>query len=413
MSNSGGYAVMRTHGSDRFYNPPAVRRNQQFVLQQQQQLKRQLQGPLKSDRRVDPVEPDMRADSEESTLSRPNSACSFSPPRTANLTNLDRLIASVTPFVPAQLSTEPRMEGWRTPQADGEPYFFYLEDLWESVREWSAYGVTVPMNLKGIDPVKQYYVPFLSAIQVYIEPRRLRKPSEDYDAVSQKETGSVGSNDREMEKRAKGGFDVASISHNLMNANAQRLNRLTLRDRSPVRSTDETEVCNSPGLLAYEFFELDPPHVRKPFHDKVNELAEDFPDLKMYRSCDLLPSSWFSVAWYPIYRIPIGSTLKNVDASFLTFHPLSTRPRSKNQPQFHAFSGKKVRGVGTSSPKISLPVFGLASYKLRGSILTSDGPSEWQQEKSLLQAAESWLRHLDVNNHHDFQFFSNHSSQWR
>ncbi|KAI4349702.1 hypothetical protein L6164_010264 [Bauhinia variegata] len=409
MSNSGGSAVMRTHGSDRFYNPPAVRRNQQLL--EQQQLQKQLQRPLKSDRRVDPVEPDTLTDSDESALSRPSSACSFTPPRTANLTILDRLIASVTPFVPAKFLTEPRMKGWRTPEADGEPYFC-LEDLWESVREWSAYGVTVSVNLNGINPVKQYYVPLLSAIQVYIEPRRLRKLSEDSDTESLKETSSVGSNDCEMEKRTKGGFDVAWPPLNLINANARRLSKLTLLDRTPMSSSiDESEVCNSPGLLAYEFIELDRPHVRKPFHDKVNELAEDFPDLKKYRSCDLLPSSWFSVAWYPIYRIPVGSTLKNVEASFLTYHPLSTHPRGKNQPQFHASSGKKVHGVD-ASPKFSLPVFGLASYKLKDSILTSDGPSERQQEKSLFQAAEIWLRHLDVN-HHDFRFFNDRNSQRR
>lgn len=103
MSNSGGFAVTRTHGSDRFYNPPAVRRNQQLVLQQQQQ---QLQRPLKSDARVDSLEAETRTDSDESSLSRPNSVSSSSPPRTANLTNLDRLMESVTPFVPAQFLSE-------------------------------------------------------------------------------------------------------------------------------------------------------------------------------------------------------------------------------------------------------------------------------------------------------------------
>lgn len=108
MSNSGGFAVTRTHGSDRFYNPPAVRRNQQLVLQHQQQ--QQLQRPLKSDVRVDPVEAETRADSDESSLLRPNSVSSSSPPRTSNLTNLDRLMESVTPFVPAQFLSEVLIE---------------------------------------------------------------------------------------------------------------------------------------------------------------------------------------------------------------------------------------------------------------------------------------------------------------
>jgi len=83
----------------------------------------------------------------------------------------------------------------------------------------------------------------------------------------------------------------------------------------------------------------------------------------------------------------------------------------KNKPQFHTSSGRKVHRVGESS-KISLPVFGLASYKLRGSILTPGGACESQQANSLLQAADKWLRRLQVNLP-DFQFFVSHNSQWR
>lgn len=104
MSNSGGFALTRTHGSDRFYNPPAVRRHQQLLLQQQQQ--RQLRKTVKSENRVESGEPETRTDSDESTLSRPSSACSSSSPRQADLTNLDRVMESVTPSVPAQLFSE-------------------------------------------------------------------------------------------------------------------------------------------------------------------------------------------------------------------------------------------------------------------------------------------------------------------
>lgn len=102
MSNSGGFALTRTHGSDRFYNPPPVRRHQQLLLQQQRQLRR----AVKSENRVESGESETRTDSDESTLSRPNSACSSSPPRQADLTNLDRVMESVTPFVPAQFFSE-------------------------------------------------------------------------------------------------------------------------------------------------------------------------------------------------------------------------------------------------------------------------------------------------------------------
>ncbi|KAI5004504.1 hypothetical protein ZWY2020_031747 [Hordeum vulgare] len=54
---------------------------------------------------------------------------------------------------------------------DSSPYFC-LDDLWESFREWNAYGVGVPLVLNGGDSVIQYYVPYLSAIQLYDDPSR-------------------------------------------------------------------------------------------------------------------------------------------------------------------------------------------------------------------------------------------------
>lgn len=44
---------------------------------------------------------------------------------------------------------------------------FVLSDLWESFVEWSAYGAGVPLVLNGRESVIQYYVPFLSGIQLY------------------------------------------------------------------------------------------------------------------------------------------------------------------------------------------------------------------------------------------------------
>lgn len=82
----------------------------------------------------------------------------------------------------------------------------------------------------------------------------------------------------------------------------------------------------------------------------------------------------------------------------------------KNQVRLDAPGGRKAYGAVAS--KIALPVFGLASYKLIGSILTPSEPHEWQQANSLLLDAHNWLRSLQVNLP-DFQFFVSHNSQWR
>lgn len=47
-----------------------------------------------------------------------------------------------------------------------QPYFV-LGDLWDSFKEWSAYGAGVPLILNDSDSVVQYYVPYLSGIQLY------------------------------------------------------------------------------------------------------------------------------------------------------------------------------------------------------------------------------------------------------
>ena len=63
------------------------------------------------------------------------------------------------------------MRGLRTCDVEFQPYF-NLSDLWESFKEWSAYGAGVPLVLNGSDSVVQYYVPYLSAIQLYVDPSK-------------------------------------------------------------------------------------------------------------------------------------------------------------------------------------------------------------------------------------------------
>jgi len=48
--------------------------------------------------------------------------------------------------------------------------FFNLGDLWSSFDEWSAYGAGVPLRLPSGETIVQYYVPYLSALQIYVHP---------------------------------------------------------------------------------------------------------------------------------------------------------------------------------------------------------------------------------------------------
>lgn len=60
---------------------------------------------------------------------------------------------------------------------------------------------------------------------------------------------------------------------------------------------------------------------------------------------------------------------------------------------------------GDGVPQISLPAFGLASYKYKASLWAPNAGHQGQLADSLMQAADNWLNLLGVN-HPDFSFFS-------
>ncbi|KAK1354316.1 Scarecrow-like protein 7 [Heracleum sosnowskyi] len=389
MAGIGGFAVSRSHGGDRFYNPPAIRRHQQLLLQQQ--LRRPEKSPAAEVPEKLSIGGDVvkRSDCDEVT-SALSKATTSGCESLASESNVDRLIEAVTPCVAAHYCAEVNDREWKSREAGLQP-FYHLRDLWESMKEWSAFGAGVPLIIKGTDSVIQYYVPYLSGVQIYIDPLKrisnIKHPCEKSNVESLKVTISGSSTD----------------------LNSQKLKRLSLKDKSPMNTSGgEGEITAAPGLLVFEYLEHEQPYSRRPLTDKISSLEAQFTELSSYRSCDLLPSSWISIAWYPIYRIPMGSTLKDLDASFLTIHPLSTH--SRNGGQSHSQSSScvaKVIGASSGSSKISLPVIGLASYKYKGSILSPSGPQDYDQENLLLEAANSWLQGLKVVLP-DFQFFRSH-----
>eukprot|EP01018_Ginkgo_biloba_P025191 Gb_00621 [translate_table: standard] len=265
------------------------------------------------------------------------------------------------------------MKEWQTREVGFLP-FFTLGDLWESFDEWSAYGAGVPVLMNGSDYAIQYYVPYLSAIQLYIESSKL------------------------------------SIK--------TRYNRWAQSDQSEVFhqhfSSGDDEGGNMPGCLIFQYFEHAIPYSREPLADKIADLARNFPQLKTLRSIDLLPSSWLSVAWYPIYIIPSGLTLHNRASCFLTFHFLSTA--LKDGGTIHLGVGgmeivSRTTVINTGeSVKIALRAFGLGSYRPKGAtrVSTSTGSYEQWQAHSLFCKADEWLRLLGVE-HPDFEFFVSHN----
>ncbi|KAF8025226.1 hypothetical protein BT93_F2157 [Corymbia citriodora subsp. variegata] len=396
-----GLQIRRVRG-DGFYVPVKARKNQN-QMQRQSAVRSKNDESESPDSKRKPFASSENGDSTEAANPVDKSS-EVSP------SNLDRFLDSTTPSVQAQNFSKTTMRGWSTYDVKFQPYFS-LGDLWDSFKEWSAYGAGVPLLLDGRDSVVQYYVPYLSGIQLYgpstTPSAKSRSAGEDSDGDYFRDSSSSdGSSDYELEK----GMLSRNLQHYDHPANvvSSRIGRLSISDEQNSGmegfSSDDGDNGNSRGCLLFEYLEQDPPYSREPLTDKVMDLARRFPALKTFRSCDLLPSSWISVAWYPIYRIPTGPTLKDLDACFLTYHSLSTPIEG---------------GGGTHSPvvvypnetdrvpKIHLTVLGMASYKFKGSMWTQNGVNERLVAHYLTQDAENWLRRCGVN-HPDFQFFASH-----
>lgn len=394
----------QVRGEDRFYVPVKARKNQNQKQQQQQQQKQKQAAAAKIDENESMISPESEALKKTASV---QSAVSGS--------NLDRFLKSTTPSVLAQYFYKTTMRGWRTCDIEFHPYFT-LGDLWESFKEWSVYGAGVPLVLDGSDCVVQYYVPYLSGIQLYgesTEPAaKSRQSAEDSDGEYYRDSSSDGSSDYEVEKGIK--FSrVRQGRYHPRNDDPSRIGSLSISDENSTMqegfSSDDSEAGSSRGHLLFQYLEQDAPYSREPLFDKISDLADRYPALKTLRSCDLLPISWISVAWYPIYRIPTGPTLKDLDACFLTYHSLSMPLKGSGSGQAPVVVyPREIDGV----PKLSLPIFGMASYKFKGPMWIQNGVSEHQLANSLVQAAENRLRLLHVN-HPDFQFFASHGMYHR
>ncbi|KAL0904802.1 hypothetical protein M5K25_026955 [Dendrobium thyrsiflorum] len=321
--------IARGHGEDRFYSPSKAWRGYHQHLQYLSRSRSSSSAGIWS---VPPLvfkekasvpecfEPEDRTGSEvgpsnAQSVSASSSLCSSSVSENARSNNLDRFLESTTPSIAAQFFYKTTKGGCRAGNVECRPYFT-LAELWDSFKEWSAYGASVPLVLNGSDCVVQYYVPYLSGIQLYGKSRG--RFDEKSDANKSKNFTTDGNSEYNSGKCMKSKGFIQNTSKFSINGFIQN----TLTDQF---LNNDSETRNTDDMLLFEFLEQNAPHSREPLTNKISELSLHFPGLMSLRSCDLLPTSWISVAWYPIYRIPTGTTLKDLDACFLTFHPLSTQ----------------------------------------------------------------------------------------
>ncbi|KAH9329381.1 hypothetical protein KI387_001489, partial [Taxus chinensis] len=283
---------------------------------------------------------------------------------------------------------------WWQPNSQEEyAEYFNLGELWDRYDEWSAYGAGVPVVLNNGETVVQYYVPYLSALQIYTandirSSANLRNVRDESDGDFElRDSSSDSCSDSES-----GNFSERSLSFRSESCNSSERSGLwdaASEDSSALGHDNVWHLRDRLGYLCLEYFERAVPNARVPLMEKVNQLAREFPELMSLKSIDLSPASWMSVAWYPIYHIPTGRTLRDLSACFLTYHTLSI------SFQENEIGEDNVRTeLGKSKECISLPPFGLSTYKLQGSLWTSAGCVDQQQITSLFSSADSWLKQL-------------------
>ncbi|XVF44414.1 hypothetical protein PTKIN_Ptkin02bG0118500 [Pterospermum kingtungense] len=301
--------------------------------------------------------------------------------------NLDCFLHCTTPTVKSQFLPKSEIRNlnrlWRPWEREKVEYFT-LGDLWNCYDEWSAYGAGVPIVLNNRETLVQYYVPYLSAIQIFSSNSSLNGLREETES---------GDGERES---CSDSFSDESESDKLW-----RWDGCSSEDGG---SEQESlwQVNNRLGYLYFQYFERSTPYGRVPLMDKINGLSRRYPGLMSLRSVDLSPASWMAVAWYPIYHIPMGRTIKDLSTCFLTYHTMSYSFQDMD-PEDDIESPERKRKDGEG---ISLSPFGLATYKMQGNVWVSGNCGRDQERLlSLLSVADSWLKQLRVQ-HHDFNYFT-------
>jgi len=237
-----------------------------------------------------------------------------------------------------------------------------LRTVWQWYEEPSCYGLDVKAQdlwrskgfLNSHRQFTTYFVPYLSAVQLFSQPKRTNGGSIDKESIH-----------RDVTCETSPDLNLPPIFAKLFPKQSN-----PVKKSSTLRTEDDQQPAD--GELIFEFFESEQPYSRQQLFDKVNELIAGVKPSKCQISGDpknlevslhdLHPASWYCVAWYPIYRIPDGK----FQAAFLTYHSI----------------GHWIHQSSSADGAVVLPVIGLQSYNAK---------AEWwfEMSKSDSEGAES------------------------
>ncbi|KAG6526412.1 uncharacterized protein LOC122047611 isoform X1 [Zingiber officinale] len=294
-----------------------------------------------------------------------------------------------------------------------------LKNIWKWYEEPGCFGLEVSGQEfcdsrrlpNGYLDFTAYFVPYLSAVQLF----GMSVSSRNCNLNSQVD---------QTDKSSKSLGSHSTLT--LMLQNSCKSADVCLSDFSSEGDLSDKNTPVNQADLIFEYFESDLPPRRPPLFDKTNELmagdtASDgciFGNPSVLESIelqDLHPASWYCVAWYPIYRIPIG----RLRAAFLTYHSLGNFTRA----------GNPADSPGACDTLVS-PVVGLQSYndmgenwfrpRNMGSNVPCTNPSTSELVKERLRALRQTAAAMSgtivskgdsrsVNRHRDYEFFVSRS----
>ncbi|KAI5068091.1 hypothetical protein GOP47_0016436 [Adiantum capillus-veneris] len=304
-----------------------------------------------------------------------------------SLCEFERVAKAVAPTVSASTSKQ----SWKTTGCLCEPLVsrskhlrqipdVRLSAFWEWYEEPSSYGLKVKLSeasKRTGSNLQAFFVPYLSAIQLFGWSRKKTTVKSKGMALAQ------GSSHFDPDFLNQPIFsillprpemnDALHIGEGLPKQTKTSKEAVDL-DRFHIDALSSSgRQCHCDVELLFEFFELEKPQHRKPLTDRIKELVSkselcsdgDPHVLNNAKIEDLHPSSWFAVAWYPIYKIPDES----FRSAFLTYHCLSCLQSTCSS------CANTNRCLDTHVHTITAPVVGLMSYNAQVKEWFSSSPS--------------------------------------
>ncbi|KAE9588310.1 hypothetical protein Lal_00002723 [Lupinus albus] len=297
-----------------------------------------------------------------------------------------------------------------------------LRYLWQWYEKHGSYGLEIRaqdyeysrrLHGDGQFPFRAYFVPSLSAVQLF-----KNRKNQCLNCSDKCEMSDISQHSSTVSQHPI--FSVLFPQPHNQNASIQTPKKMFSISNASNSSVDST--CSGDLELLFEYFELEQPQQRQPLYEKIQELVSgaipiqsktygDPTKLDSINLQDLHPRSWYSVAWYPIYRIPDG----NLRASFLTYHSLGRLVRRSSNSNFPSV------GASIVSPAVGLQSYnaqGECWFKLKHSAVATEvlglNPSLLLKERlrTLEETASLMARsvvnkgnQMCTNRHPDYEFF--------